>query len=117
MNPVAEKLWVSLLAALRGEGRLPERWAWLTPLELGELFADRTGDDRVRVFVRDYYYPHHFGQVRARLTDTEAEKLVNSFGEAPRADATFRDLPPLPGEAPCHVCSKRPARRGEGEGA
>jgi hypothetical protein len=112
MNSEANALWRELVALLAARGLLPGGYAALTPAELVRSVVASTGDDRVRFFVQDYYYPRHFGGVTSGISDADARELLHFIAAGlpqPEKPVVFpvssRD------ETICEVCRHRTASR------
>lgn len=117
MNSEANALWRELVALLAARGMLPSGYATLTPAELVGSVVVSTGDDRVRFFVQDYYYPRHFGGVTSGISDADARELLRFIAVGLPAAETPRAIPASSSdEAICEVCKHRPASRLPEEG-
>jgi hypothetical protein len=112
MNSHAEQLWMRILAHLREQGQLPLRSEQLTPLEIAAHCQEGASNERVRRFVHDYYYPHHFGQTDGALSDDLAQALVMALesGQPDLASHVSDSSPKSTSPHLCHLCAQRPIR-------
>lgn len=112
MNSVANALWRELVSLLAERGLLPSGYATLTPAELVRSVVVSTGDDRVRFFVQDYYYPRHFGGVTSGISDADARELLRFIAaRLPQAETPRASPGSSSDETICEVCKHRPASR------